>query len=101
MSIKYLTKGPYQITVIIEDNICTENSGQISYQEIDEIKNYINCRYIIPYEAVWRLYIYPIHHRDPAVQRLSIHLPFMHNISFQSNQRLDNIAKQPGIQKIT
>ena len=50
---------------------------------------------------MWRLYEYPIHHRNPTVQRLSIHLPHMQNIMFHSNQRLDNFIRQPGIQKTT
>ena len=40
---KYLAKGPDRIRAVLEDNICIEKSGQISYQEVDEIKNYINC----------------------------------------------------------
>ena len=67
--------------------------------EVDEIKNYINCRYITPYEAIWRLYEYPIHHRRPSIQRLSIHLPHTQNITYRSDQQLENILKQPGIQK--
>ena len=69
---KYLTKGPDRIWTIIEDNICTEDSGQPKYTNVDEIKNYINCRYITPYEAIWRLYEYLIHHRNPVVQWLSV-----------------------------
>ena len=98
---KYLAKGPDRVRAILDDNIYVDNFGHINYQEIDEIKNYINCRYITPYEAIWRLYEYPIHHRNPSVQRLSIHLPFMQNITFRSNQRLNNIIRQPRIQKTT
>ena len=52
---KYLTKGPDRIRAVIEDNICVENSGKFKYTNVDEIKNYINYRYITPYEATWRL----------------------------------------------
>ena len=48
---KYLTKGPDQIRAIIEENIYTENLGKLAYTNVDEIKNYINYRYITPYEA--------------------------------------------------
>ena len=98
---KYLVKGPDRVRAVLEDNVYIENFGQINYREIDEIKNYINCRYIAPYEAIWRLYEYPMHHGNPFVQRLSILLPSMQNDTFHSNQRLDNIIRQPGIQKIT
>ena len=49
---KYLAKRPDRIRAVLEDNIFLENYGQISYHEIDEIKNYINCRYITPYETI-------------------------------------------------
>ena len=98
---KYLTKGPDRIRAVIEDNMPTEITAETNYQEIDEIKNYINCRYITPYEAIWRLFEFSIHHRNPAVQRLSIHLPKLQNITFNSNQRLNNIIRQPGIDKTT
>ena len=64
---KYLNKSPDKIRAVIEENICTENSGKINYTNVDEIKNYINCRYITPYEAIWRLYEYSIHHRNLAI----------------------------------
>ena len=48
---------------------------------------------------MWRLYEYSIHHRNPAVQRLSIHLEKMQNITFQSTECLKNILKHPGNHK--
>ena len=71
---KYLTKSPDRIRAVIEENICTENSGKINYTSVDEIKNYINCQYITPYEAIWGLYEYLIHQINPVVQQLSVHL---------------------------
>ena len=50
---------------------------------------------------MWRLYEYSIHHKNPSVQRLSIHLPKMQNIIFHSNQHLNNIIRHPGIHKTT
>ena len=90
---KYLTKCLDRIRAVIEDNICTEQSEQAIYKETNEIKNYINCRYITPYEAMWRLYEYSIHHRNPIVQWLTIHLPHMQNVTFYSNQHLNNIIR--------
>ena len=98
---KYLTKGPNRIRAVIEENIITENNETIIYKEVDEIKTYLNCRYITPYEAIWRIFEYSIHCRNPAVQRLSIHLPNMQNITFNKNQQLQNIIRQPQIQKTT
>ena len=98
---KYLTKRLDRIRVVIEDNIYTEKFREINYKEVDEIKTYINCRYITPNEAILRLYEYLIHHRNPTIQRLFLHLQEMENIMFRSNQCLDNILKHPRIHKTT
>ncbi|CAN6678727.1 unnamed protein product [Malus baccata var. baccata] len=60
----------------------------------DEILTYLNCRYISPYEVVWRLFQYSIHHREPSVERLPVHLPFEQNIVFNGDQSLYSIIKQ-------
>ena len=39
----------------------------------DEVKTYINCRYVSAPESMWRLYEYKMHHRSHAVTRLPIH----------------------------
>ncbi|CAL8996278.1 unnamed protein product [Prunus brigantina] len=64
----------------------------------DEILAYLNCRYISPYEAVWRLFQYPIHSREPVVERLSIHLPLEQNVVFNGDQSLESIVSQKGIE---
>ena len=60
----------------------------------------MNCRFISPYEAMWRLYEFPIYHREPPVQRLSVHMSFMHNVTFNTTQPLDSIIGKPGVKKI-
>ena len=41
----------------------------------DEIKQYLDACYVGVYEAVWRLMRHEIHHQEPAVVDLSVHLP--------------------------
>ncbi|GKC13529.1 DNA helicase [Tanacetum coccineum] len=40
---------------------------------IDEIKNYLDARYVSPHEACWRIFEFEIHYREPAVQILAVH----------------------------
>ncbi|XP_057247390.1 uncharacterized protein LOC130589407 [Beta vulgaris subsp. vulgaris] len=68
---KYINKGYDRVTAAAYQN---RNSSD-DPQKIDEIKMYYDCRYISACEAVWRIYGFPIHHRTPAVERLSFHLP--------------------------
>ncbi|GJT08693.1 DNA helicase [Tanacetum coccineum] len=44
---------------------------------IDEIQNYVDGRFICPYEACWRIFDFPIHSQEPTVQILNVHLENM------------------------
>ncbi|KAJ9183289.1 hypothetical protein P3X46_007166, partial [Hevea brasiliensis] len=95
---KYLTKGLDRIRMVIEENIII-NDSETSYRQIDEIKAYLNCRYICPHEAAWRIFAFPLHHRNLAILRMSVHLPMMHNIAFDQNQTFHSIFNKPGWEK--
>ncbi|GJZ39682.1 hypothetical protein Tco_0586245 [Tanacetum coccineum] len=41
----------------------------------DEIKSFLDCRYLSACESVWRIYMIDIHHMTTSVERLSFHLP--------------------------
>ncbi|KAH7661261.1 DNA helicase protein [Dioscorea alata] len=73
--------------------------AETSPTRIDEIKNYLDCRYLSTYESCWRLFEFPIHHREPSVQRLFIHLPEEHNIYFSETQSIPGIILIPAINK--
>ncbi|CAN1781982.1 ATP-dependent DNA helicase PIF1 [Linum perenne] len=82
---KYITKGPDRQTVVAETT------------SLDEIAQYLDCRSISSYEAIWRLFEYPIHERKPNVVRLSIHMPLNQSIAFQGSQIIRSIVGRPGI----
>ena len=46
---------------------------------------YQNARYVGSAEAVWRLFSFGIHDRDPAVVRLAVHLPNGQRVTFDEN----------------
>ncbi|CAN0874975.1 ATP-dependent DNA helicase PIF1 [Linum grandiflorum] len=84
---KYITKGPDRSSLVAENNT------------IDEIAQYLDCRSISSYEAVWRLYKFHIHDRSPAVSRLSIHLPGQQPVTFDGRQSVASIVNRPDIKK--
>nr|XP_025678206.1 uncharacterized protein LOC112778052 [Arachis hypogaea] len=90
---KYINKGYDRITTILDNADDSECSNKV----IDEIKNYLDCRNISPCEAVWRIFAYPIHSREPAIQRLSFHLPGQNPILYEDGEDIDNILSKPGI----
>ncbi|GJQ89676.1 putative PIF1 DNA helicase/replication protein A1-like protein [Tanacetum coccineum] len=55
---KYINKGPDRVTVVVEG------------EEVDEVQDYYDCRYLSACEAAWRIYGFDIHYRTPSVERL-------------------------------
>ena len=60
--LKYVHKGCDQATFALRSN------------QVDEISEYQNARYISSHEAAWRILEFPIHERFPTVQQLAVHL---------------------------
>ncbi|XP_071699017.1 uncharacterized protein [Rutidosis leptorrhynchoides] len=64
---KYLNKGPDRATIVIQENLGSVNGSTTELaSEVDEIKNYLDCRYLSPCEAVWRMFSFDIHFSKPS-----------------------------------
>ncbi|XP_071717971.1 uncharacterized protein [Rutidosis leptorrhynchoides] len=51
---KYLNKGLDRATIVIQENLTTSTESEPEkIVEVDEIKNYLDCHYLSPCEAVW------------------------------------------------
>ncbi|XP_068342953.1 uncharacterized protein [Pyrus communis] len=83
---KYITKGVDRTRAVFEDD------------EFDEVVAYLNCRYLCPYEAVWRLLQFHIHFREPSVERLSVHLPSDQNVLFRETDDLNHVVNHPNLE---
>ena len=53
-----------------------------TYQH-DEIKTFLNCRYISAPEAVWRLFKFRMHDHSHTIVRLALHLPQQQSVVFR------------------
>lgn len=84
---KYVNKGHDRVTANFYDSAV----DGVSNVNIDEIKQFYDCRYLSPCEAIWRIFSFDIHHRDPSVERLMFHLPGENYVIFDNNQTLDTI----------
>ncbi|GJS98503.1 DNA helicase [Tanacetum coccineum] len=78
MLIKYLFKYIFKGTDRVVANITTPigetaSTSNVQNIQIDEIRNFVEARYIGPHEACWRIVEFPIHYRDPVVLRTSEH----------------------------
>jgi len=71
--------------------ITTTHKDSTETPVIDEIKQYYDCRYLSPCEAVWRIFAFDIHHRWPLVQRLTFRLLYEQPILFKDCEDIDEI----------
>ncbi|XP_012833846.1 PREDICTED: uncharacterized protein LOC105954712 [Erythranthe guttata] len=88
---KYVNKGHGRVTAAFYETRNTDGGAEIR----DEIKMYYDCRYLSACEAMWRLFNFDIHYRDPSVIRLSFHLPDHQLIVFNENQSLQSVLDRP------
>jgi len=91
---KYINKGYDRITTAIVPNY---HDVSQTVEDRDEVKQYLDCRYISPCEACWRIFSFPIHGRNPAVERLFFHLLGEQSIYFKDDDDIEEIVGQPSI----
>ena len=82
---KYINKGPDRSTVGLED------------KDVDEIKEYYDCRYLSACEAAWRIYGFDIHYRFPPVERLPFHLEREQSVIFEATESIDFALEKASI----
>ncbi|KAK9705842.1 hypothetical protein RND81_07G086300 [Saponaria officinalis] len=90
---KYINKGSDRVTMqssYMRRN--DQNPGQL-----DEIKRYYDCRYLSACEAVWRIFAFDIHYRNPPVQRLQFHLPDEQAVVFDDDTFIDEVLEKPSV----
>ncbi|XP_070052773.1 uncharacterized protein [Nicotiana tomentosiformis] len=91
---KYVNKGNDRVTAAFSQSVNNEDSGVV-----DEINMYCDCRYISPCEAAWRIFKFPIHHREPSVERLSFHLPNNQTVIFSDDDPIDAVVNRPTVKE--
>ena len=69
---KYTHKGPDRSTLELRQH--------------NEVSDFKDSRYIAASEAAWCIFEFPIHHQEPAVMSLQVHLPEQHMVLFNANE---------------
>ena len=82
---KYVYKGPDQATVEVS--------------QLDEIKQFIDARYIGPVEGCWRIMEFPMHLELPSVYRLPVHLEGQHMVYFNADDTPEDVLDRASSQK--
>ncbi|XP_021960166.1 uncharacterized protein LOC110856033 [Folsomia candida] len=78
-SVKYLFKYVYK------GHDCANVEIRENANQHDEVKSFLDARYISPPEAAWRLFGYRMHQQTHTVSRLQVHLPNEQMIVFQKD----------------
>jgi hypothetical protein len=86
---KYICKGSDRMAVAIAG------------EEVDEIKNYLDCRYISPPEACWRILGFGLHGNSHTAYKLPVHLPNMHNVIFNDDDDLEEVLEASATTMLT
>jgi len=82
---KYIYKGPDRATLEI--------------QNVNEIKEYVDSRYIGPVEACWHILEFPRHLEFPAVYRLPVHLKDQQTLYYDPEDDILEVANRPSSTK--
>lgn len=72
---KYIHKGEGRATMVIAKNVhkpSGKNNGE--HNVVDEITQYLYCRYIFAPESSWRIFDFKIQDKHQSVERLQFHL---------------------------
>ncbi|XP_074342457.1 uncharacterized protein LOC141680021 [Apium graveolens] len=91
---KYCLKGHDTATMSLKkkNNKSGNEETARSVKNLNEVKNFLDGRYVCASEASWRIFGFDIHHRSPSVDRLSIHLTVQKYLNFQSFADLENVC---------
>ncbi|XP_074351613.1 uncharacterized protein LOC141690737 [Apium graveolens] len=93
---KYCLKGHNMTTMILrkkqQGNEASTSSSKPKSN--DEIKNFLDGRYICASEAAWRLLGFDIHHHFPTIERFPVHLEGEKSVSFKQHENLQDVAEK-------
>jgi hypothetical protein len=58
----------------------------------DEIKKYLDCRYVSTSKAKWHIFKFDMHERFPTIERLQYHLPNQQMVTFANDNDVQEVA---------
>jgi hypothetical protein len=92
---KYVTKGPDCSKLYLQrvlDGQDTPVDEETNTR--NEVKEYLDARFICPYDSCWRIFGFEIHRHFPPVTRLPVHLPNENYITYHANSNMSHILSQ-------
>jgi hypothetical protein len=80
---KYVTKGPDRSKAYLQ-KIRNGQEAPINEETKmrDEVREYLDARYICPFDSCWRVFGFEIHRHFPVVERMTVHLPDQNYVTY-------------------
>jgi hypothetical protein len=92
---KYVTKGPDRNKLYLNQIINGQDTPiDEETNTRNEVKEYLDARFICPYDSCWRIFGFEIHQHFPPVERLPVHLPNENYITYHANANMSQILSQ-------
>jgi len=99
--VKYLFKYVYKghDRAIVEISHQSDNATEGNVVDTDEIKKYLDYRYVSTSEAMWRIFKFDMHERFPTVEHLQYHLPNQQMVLFRDDDDVQEVATRSAISR--
>jgi hypothetical protein len=94
---KYVYKGHDRATIEISRQ--SDNATEGNVVETDEIKKYLDCRYVSTSKVVWRIFKFNMHERFPTVEHLQYHLFNQQMVLFDDDDDVHEVATRSAISR--
>ncbi|KAJ0468998.1 putative DNA helicase Pif1, P-loop containing nucleoside triphosphate hydrolase [Helianthus annuus] len=105
---KYINKGLDRVTTSVyqstttakvnkQNEETTNNQNLTNKTDVDEVKAYLDCRYISVCEAAWRIFKFDIHFRVPSVEILPFHCEDGQAIVYDDISNLCDVVSNPTV----
>ncbi|GJW10927.1 ATP-dependent DNA helicase PIF1 [Tanacetum coccineum] len=88
--------GPDRVSAELYEPAMMVDGEQIQ-KPVDEIKAYLDCRYLSACEAAWRLFGFEVQYRTQSVERLSFHLSGEQQVLYEENSDLETVLHKPSV----
>ncbi|KAL8158864.1 LOW QUALITY PROTEIN: hypothetical protein V2J09_000401 [Rumex salicifolius] len=93
----HMVHGPDKATaMVVHGGSSTNNAGKTHYIDVDEIKIYLDCRYL---SACERIFGFEIHSCIPAVINLPLHLPDGNTVVVRDSNNLASVLNRAGVKE--
>jgi hypothetical protein len=90
-------KGHDRATIEISRQ--NDNATERNLVEVDEIKKYLDYRYVSTSEAVWCIFKFDMHERFPTIEHLQYHLPNQQMVLFDDDDDMQEMVTRSTISR--